>query len=106
MTELKPCRFCGGEPKVIEYGGEDYLCSVFCRRCDLVTPWNNSKDEAVTKWNTRHTGEQRPEGVPEVIYHVVLRSARYETAYYTEEPKPGSIRYRFDGLTPHKETGE
>lgn len=52
--ELKPCPFCGGEPRLVE---EISLAKVACmnRGCDVEpeTPWFWSVDEAAEAWNTR-----------------------------------------------------
>lgn len=52
--ELKPCPFCGGEPRLVE---EISLAKIACmnRGCEVEpeTPWFWSVDEAAEAWNTR-----------------------------------------------------
>ena len=52
MSEkLKPCPFCGGDARLLDGLGEYW---VFCV-CRSSGPLCSSKDEAIRKWNTRHT---------------------------------------------------
>jgi Lar family restriction alleviation protein len=52
MSELKPCPFCGGQPKI--YGGpysqEAYTISCNTCSCDLT---DNDEDSLREQWNTR-----------------------------------------------------
>lgn len=54
MTELKPCPFCGGTPKISEYKRK---WSIECRSdyCGLVveTSYFRSLEDAIEEWNTR-----------------------------------------------------
>ncbi len=54
-TELKPCPFCGGQPKIREcYQGDELK---LIHRCKVVGPiildWT-AKDILEKAWNTRH----------------------------------------------------
>ena len=55
--ELKPCPFCGEEPRVSDLlvypNGEKYPANVKCRRCGIVKANYDSVEKAVTVWNTR-----------------------------------------------------
>lgn len=75
MTELKPCPFCGGDPRyffgIIPYGQGGYYYSIRCDNCniwitkELVACGITAKDvkrklrkEAEEAWNTRNGGKQ------------------------------------------------
>ena len=51
MTEeLKPCPFCGGEAKCIEFYG---LYHVICCNCYVAGKDCSTRESAVSAWNTR-----------------------------------------------------
>ena len=51
MTEeLKPCPFCGGEAKCIEFYG---LYHVICCNCHIAGKDCSTRESAVSAWNTR-----------------------------------------------------
>ena len=57
MSELKPCPFCGGTPRIVE----NKLCLehiIYCVECDsdshtVIGGWFDSENEAVEWWNRR-----------------------------------------------------
>lgn len=52
MTEeLKPCPFCGGEAKCIEFYG---LYHVICCNCNIAGKDCPRRESAVSAWNARH----------------------------------------------------
>lgn len=57
MDKLKPCPFCGGDPKFVEVTGG--WCAIVCNRCDATTKCfiissdYAAKDRAVKAWNRR-----------------------------------------------------
>ena len=51
MTEeLKPCPFCGGEAKCIEFYG---LYHVICCNCHIAGKDCSTRESAVSAWNSR-----------------------------------------------------
>lgn len=61
MTDLKPCPFCGGEPRVIreKYGLQLYQVGCFdpeCRGNAFDAPGYDTEDEAEAAWNERTHG--------------------------------------------------
>ena len=51
-TTLKPCPFCGGEPRNI--GMYEGLAQVICPHCDFAaTDSEVSEEDAIRLWNTR-----------------------------------------------------
>ena len=51
MTEeLKPCPFCGGEAKCIEFYG---LYHVICCNCHIAGKDCSTRESAVSAWNNR-----------------------------------------------------
>lgn len=53
--ELKPCPFCGGEPRLVD-GTQmtpDHGAFVMCRNCEATIPILDSTDAAVSSWNRR-----------------------------------------------------
>lgn len=60
MTELKPCPFCGGKPKLNkrwyctdENGADVHLYGVFCTGCYVMFLENNTEEDAIRLWNRR-----------------------------------------------------
>ena len=57
MTDLKPCPFCGGSPKLEsdphrkEFGRDRFR--IVCSSCYSGTRWYDSPDEAWLMWNGR-----------------------------------------------------
>lgn len=48
MSTLKPCPFCGGEAKVMDY----WPFGVYCTRCAAKVPGFDGKD-SIDAWNRR-----------------------------------------------------
>lgn len=64
--KLKPCPFCGGEAKLVDYGQEGDFedWDVECEKCGIlfVAPgkeegWVTTKEEAAEAWNRRAQDE-------------------------------------------------
>ncbi len=60
MTELKPCPFCGGIPKMhmisqdfFDTGTYTTGYSVFCQNCRCATEYELTQLEAIEAWNRR-----------------------------------------------------
>ncbi|MBR5485997.1 MAG: Lar family restriction alleviation protein [Oscillospiraceae bacterium] len=49
MNELKPCPFCGGQPRF----GNFYRNWVVCPDCRMETPYYENTEDAVKMWNKR-----------------------------------------------------
>ena len=62
QIDLKPCPFCGGEPRIRKRMDEDLFthnavewAGVFCANCNIGFDWPpDVEPDAVTQWNTRH----------------------------------------------------
>lgn len=50
MTDLKPCPFCGGEPRIYDYG--EGHCLIACSFCCARTH-DDFLEEAIATWNRR-----------------------------------------------------
>ena len=50
--ELKSCPFCGSGDLHIPHS-EHEVAWILCNACDTERPVKNTKDEAITAWNTR-----------------------------------------------------
>src|SRR5689334_59327 len=118
MTELLPCPFCGQPGYLDSYvaaSGMD-VWTVGCstakidyydddapvRVCHMnpCTAGIMSRAQAIEWWNTRHTGEQKPEGMsrsqsrriaiqtdlPEFVYVYAESAAKYETLSCSKSP--------------------
>jgi hypothetical protein len=58
MSELKPCPFCGGEARVMQYGEQEYLPT--CNDCHCILDYCFlCEEDAVETWNRR----TQPKGV-------------------------------------------
>lgn len=53
MIELKPCPFCGGEPKLIDNFIVCEKCATRMERAIVYPRWHEST-ELIQRWNTRH----------------------------------------------------
>lgn len=51
-AKLKPCPFCGGEAKMLEYKMSP-LVKIECGKCGIGALWHRNQKELVKKWNTR-----------------------------------------------------
>ena len=68
MTELKPCPFCGGEPRIQGHTFHEHSSTygVVCLDCGCETrQFYPSAKEAEEAWNRRASDEQA-EALPEV----------------------------------------
>lgn len=53
-ARLKPCPFCGGQPKMEILGGEGSPYRVIrCTRCKCDLYYQPTEEMAVKKWNSR-----------------------------------------------------
>lgn len=50
--ELKSCPFCGSDDLYIPHP-EHVFAWILCNACDTEGPVKNTKEEAITAWNTR-----------------------------------------------------
>ena len=66
-AELKPCPFCGSEAELFEAPGV-YFVECSNPKCNYPTNWD-TKEEAVTAWNTRvyKTGDIEMKQTPKYI---------------------------------------
>lgn len=60
MTDLKPCPFCGGDAEIIYRESAARPPNwdksfVQCRRCEAESNWEETIEQAITAWNTRHS---------------------------------------------------
>ena len=77
-TNLKPCPFCGGEAKCIEFYG---LYHVICCNCHIAGKDCPTRESAVSAWNTRQIedalqkelDESREDNADNMEYHVAER---------------------------------
>lgn len=57
MQELKPCPFCGQQPRVTKTKGWKNAMparyGVLCADCAICLGWSDTEAEAVERWNTR-----------------------------------------------------
>lgn len=51
-AKLKPCPFCGGEAKMLEYKMSP-LVKIECGKCGIGALWHRNQMELVKKWNKR-----------------------------------------------------
>ena len=53
MTDLKPCPFCGGEPRIVHFTQD--ACYVLCENIDCMAMQKvyGTKSEAIAAWNAR-----------------------------------------------------
>jgi hypothetical protein len=59
-SELKPCPFCGGRPKLTYWEEPVYtFYTVSCKRCRSKSGSYSSKPYTENKWNERHDGEDK-----------------------------------------------
>ena len=79
MTEqLKPCPFCGGEAKCIEFYG---MYHVICCDCYIAGRDTSTRDKAIESWNSRpieddlqkELDEAREDNADNMEYHVAER---------------------------------
>ena len=65
MTDtLKPCPFCGGEAKCIEFYG---LYHVICCDCHIAGQDCSTRENAVSAWNTRQIEEDSDKKIGHLI---------------------------------------
>lgn len=59
-NNLKPCPFCGGEPKMEVLGGKgsDHR-TVQCSKCKCDLHWQITEEFAIAAWNTRHDPQRQ-----------------------------------------------
>lgn len=63
MSKLKPCPFCGGEPRIrhgkYSTGGGDVIRTVcvYCDNCGCNTEYSYHGEDKIKLWNTRKGGE-------------------------------------------------
>lgn len=50
-SNIKPCKWCGGEGKWVPLG-KPSLISIVCGRCHIGTGFRESKEEAIEAWNS------------------------------------------------------
>ena len=75
MEQLKKCPFCGGEVVTVEGAKCNY---VICNICGSESALYDTREEAITAWNTRKPMERIVERLEE------LRMAEYDDS--DEEP--------------------
>lgn len=51
--ELKPCPFCGSEPKGTLQTGGGIVIAIRCCECKAMGPHAASESKAIEKWNKR-----------------------------------------------------
>lgn len=58
MAELKPCPWCGSEPRVLQYGNSGVI-SCMNHKCKMApqTPLKQNVAELVYIWNNREDGK-------------------------------------------------
>lgn len=60
MNSLKPCPFCGSEPKIEVLGGpQSNHRTIQCTKCKCDLHWQITEDLAVAAWNKRVPTEQQ-----------------------------------------------
>ena len=50
-SNIKPCKWCGGEGKWVPLD-KPSLISIVCGRCHIGTGFRESKEEAIEAWNS------------------------------------------------------
>lgn len=81
MTNLKPCPFCGGEPKLMQAWVE-------CKKCRAMAAVSGTRNDAVSAWNRRADGwvsvdERLPEIGIDVNIFVNMFSGVVTSGYYS-----------------------
>lgn len=105
MSELKPCPFCGGKARVMQYGELEHLPT--CNACDCILDYCfYSEEEAIAAWNRRTkpdiTGETSDgyHTFNELYHHravlfSVICNARPEMAWKSKKHYDGTM---YDGM--------
>ena len=92
MTEkLKPCPFCGGEPRRVDLDDIDETDSNFggslieCTQCGACSPVHfEFKENLLDSWNTRATGWRPIEEAPKDGTEVLLYFGDMDTVSYSK----------------------
>ena len=80
-VRLKPCPFCGSSEVICSNRGDDDF-AVTCKSCWATSPFGDSREFAMTAWNTRATLSQ-PADARERIARIIDPEAHeaYDSAY-------------------------
>lgn len=102
MSELKPCKHCGGEAQLYIYDGY----SLYCNSCQLMTAFYATEAEAIAAWNRRppahkYTLEELREMDGEVVW---VKDTAYQDevfvspgiVYIEEYPSNATVSTRYN----------
>lgn len=106
MDKLKPCPFCGEQPKVYDPKGRRIAWHVFCDNCSCEGPVSfgdelvETRQQAIDTWNRRATEKPLPEidGSAMAALVVAERHIVHMAAWISKH----NTGYSFEGLHEDK----